>query len=331
MKRRPGFTLVELLVVIAIIGVLIGLLLPAVQKVREAANRTKCQNNLKQIGLAVHNHNEVFGSFPAGCSLTWGSWGWSPHGQILPFIEQDGLYRIINFTQGPYASVNAAALSQQPRIFICPSDAFAGSPNFWLGGSSFYGFTSYHPNAGTWVTATKWDGVFGPGADSAGGAPALPAVKIADILDGTSNTVCFAEVAIGPTGTNWPATPRTDCFNGGTVPSTVAGARAALVSKDWTTAGYAGGWSPPWRYRGYPWHEGNVWRNWYNHLLTPNSPCWQANGDWWQLVSPASSYHNSGANVVLCDGSVRYVGNDVDPNVWIAAGTRAGGETVSLP
>jgi prepilin-type processing-associated H-X9-DG protein len=249
----------------------------------------------------------------------------------LPYIEQDGLYKLITFTQGPYAGVNSAALAQQPRIFICPSDVFAGSPNFWQGGTAFYGFTSYHANAGTWVTATKWDGVFGPGADSAGGGPALPAVTIAEILDGTTNTVAFAEVALGPTGTNFPPAPRTDCFNAGSVPATVAGARAALVGKDWTTAGYAGGWSPPWRYRGYPWHEGNIWRNWYNHLLTPNSPCWLANGDFWQLVSPASSYHTSGVNVVFCDGSVHFVGEAIDPTVWMAFGTRAGGEVASMP
>jgi prepilin-type N-terminal cleavage/methylation domain-containing protein/prepilin-type processing-associated H-X9-DG protein len=330
---RRAFTLEELLVVIAIIGVLIGLLLPAVQKVREAANRTRCQNNLKQFGLAIHNFNQVQGTFPAGCSLAWANWGWSAHGQILPFIEQDGLYRTIDFTQGPYAGVNSTALAQQPKIFICPSDSFAGSPNFWQGGTAHYGFTSYHVNAGTWVTATKWDGVFGPAVDTPiSSAPPLPAVNISDIIDGTTNTVAFAEVALGPTGTNWPAAPRTDCFEvTGAVPSTVSGARTALATMNWSTAGYAGGWSPPWRYRGYPWHEANIWRNWYNHLLTPNSPCWRPNGDWWQLVSPASSYHNGGVNAAFCDGSVHFVADTVDPNVWMAYGTRAGGETATLP
>src|SRR5712692_3069036 len=87
---------------------------------------------------------------------------------------------------------------------------------------------------------------------------------------------------------------------------------------------------PPWRYRGYPWAEGNIWRGWYNHLLPPNSPCWRT-GDWWQLVSPASSFHTGGVNVLLADGSVRFIAESVSADVWHAAGTRAGGEALSLP
>jgi prepilin-type N-terminal cleavage/methylation domain-containing protein/prepilin-type processing-associated H-X9-DG protein len=329
---RTAFTLIELLVVIAIIGVLIGMLLPAVQKVREAANRAKCQNNLKQFGLAVHNFNDAYGAFPAGCSLAWGNWGWSPHGQILPHIEQDDLYRQLTITQGPYVGANTTYLTQQPKIFTCPSDPYVSGAALWQGSSATYGLTSYHANAGTWVTLTKWDGVFGPGVDSAGGAPALPAVRISDIADGTSNTVAFAEVCLGPDATNWPARDITDCFDGGTVSgANISAVRATLMAKNWKTASYAGGWSPPWRYRGYPWHEGNVWRNWYNHLLPPNSACWLANGDFWQLVSPATSYHIGGVNVVFCDGSVHFVSQAIDPDAWIAFGTRAGGETATLP
>ena len=323
--RRRGFTLIELLVVVAIIGVLIALLLPAVQKVREAAQRTSCTNNLKQLGLALHNFENVFGTFPTGCTLRWDQWGWSPQGQLLPYLEEDNLSRAIDFSRGPYDPVNVPFLAQRPKTFLCPSDPQQGV------GEPF-GYSSYHGNAGSWVYARDWDGVFGP-ALAYGGVPSLPAVRLAKITDGTSNTAAFAEVCNGP-GDGSAALPdrRTDCFEFG--PQTqqdLVAARAAFLARDWHTANYAGGWSPPWRYRGYPWHEGNIWRNWYNHLLPPNSPCWRPNDDWWQLVSPASSYHPGGVNVSLCDGSVRFVNEGVDPDAWLAAGTRDGGESLALP
>ena len=88
--------------------------------------------------------------------------------------------------------------------------------------------------------------------------------------------------------------------------------------------------SSVWRYRGYPWNEGNIWRNWYNHLLPPNSPCWRPNSDWWQLVSPASSFHPGGVNILMCDGSLRFTMETVDPDVWLATGTRMGNEPLVL-
>src|SRR3954451_8534359 len=101
-----------------------------------------------------------------------------------------------------------------------------------------------------------------------------------------------------------------------------------LKAMNWQTAQLAGpGWGGSgWRWRGYPWREGSIWRGGYTHLLPPNSPCWRTNGDWWQLVSPTTSFHPGGANVVLCDGSVRYVPENIDGAVWEAAGSRNGGE-----
>jgi prepilin-type N-terminal cleavage/methylation domain-containing protein/prepilin-type processing-associated H-X9-DG protein len=322
---RRAFTLIELLVVVAIIGVLIGLLLPAVQKVREAANRTTCTNNLKQLGIALHNFECIYRAFPAGCTLRWDQWGWSPHGQLLPFIEQDNLNKQIDFDRGPYDDVNLPALPQRPKIFLCPSDPEQGE-------TQPFGYTNYHPNAGSWVHARNWDGVFGT-AIAFEGVPSLVPVRFTEITDGTSNTAAFAEVCNGP---GEPASvgpgQRTDCFEfGPELTQDLPTARAAFLARDWRTASYAGGWSPPWRYRGYPWHEGNIWRNWYNHLLPPNRPCWRPNDDWWQLVSPASSWHPGGVNVLLCDGSVRFVRESVDPDAWLAAGTRNGAEAVPLP
>jgi prepilin-type processing-associated H-X9-DG protein len=322
-------------VVIAIIAVLIGLLLPAVQKVREAANRVTCANNLKQLGLALHNHHGTYQRFPAGCSLPWNRWGHSPNFQLLPFIEQENLYKIVDLNKGTYESDdNQRAIAQKPKLFLCPSDLQQGGSKTDLG--TVFGWTNYHGNAGTWVSISAWDGVFGTIDDvTFTGTPVrrarLAAVRIADITDGTSNTAAFAEVCNGPGVAGISPDKRTDCFNFGPLrATTLAAARAALQARDWRTADLVPFGSSVWRYRGYPWNEGNIWRNWYNHLLPPNSPCWRPNSDWWQLVSPASSFHPGGVNILMCDGSLRFTMETVDPDVWLATGTRMGNEPLVL-
>jgi prepilin-type N-terminal cleavage/methylation domain-containing protein/prepilin-type processing-associated H-X9-DG protein len=327
MNRRRAFTLIELLVVIAIIAVLIGMLLPAVQKVREAAARAKCQNNLKQMSLATMNFEGLKGVLPGGSATAIAYF--SPAAQILPHIEQAALYRQFDLTAGPFDSINPTAAAQRPTLFICPSEAN-------LNTQTPMGWGNYHANCGTWVLAARaWDGPFGPPpGDTANNTEALPGnavpiqpVRLLDISDGTSNTAMYAEVVNGLYDTTLPPSKIADCFTAGTITSaSLPAARAALQAMNWQTSSVVSGW----RYRGYPWSEGSAWRGWYNHLLPPNSPCWWPN-DWWAIVSPASSYHTGGANLCMCDGSVRFVADTIDPNVWTAAGSRNGGEPQQLP
>jgi prepilin-type N-terminal cleavage/methylation domain-containing protein/prepilin-type processing-associated H-X9-DG protein len=324
--RRAGFTLVELLVVIAIIGVLVALLLPAVQSAREAARRMQCGNNLKQLALATQNYHDSFLVFPSG-SLTSANFGPSPLVYLLPFIEQRNafdLYDPATHSGAGGSAVNDIPGKLRPKVFICPSEAN-------LRKDTVLGWTNYHSNYGTWVTGPekRWDGAFGPNF-AAGGGPRLERVRMADVTDGTSNTSQFADVCNGPAG--GPNDAKTDCFEvSGTLSTNHATARAALQAMNWKTAGVAGAWSPPWRWRGYPWREGSVWRTGFTHLLPPNSPCWRPNADWWQLISPTSSFHTNGSNVAFCDGSVRFINNSVNGAAWEAAGSRDGGETLSLP
>ena len=320
---RGGFTLVELLVVIAIIGVLVALLLPAVQAAREAARRTQCVNNLKQVCLALHNFESNFNRLPAGEHQPTTAGYLSPHALIANQFEQSGVYNRLDLNQGPFSAQNYAAAASQPKFLICPTDPFPGK-------KEYMGWTNYHSNAGTWAPLNGWDGVFGPTEDTAG-AKAIGPLKLGDITDGLSNTAAFAEVVNGAGNISRPAKSRFDCFDTGTNPTsgTLAAARASFVAGNWQTSSIP--WSGDWRWRGYPWTEGTVWRNWYNHIVPPNSPCWVPGGDFWRIVSPASSMHPSGANVAMTDGSVRFVTESVDADIWAAAGSRAGGEALQLP
>jgi prepilin-type N-terminal cleavage/methylation domain-containing protein/prepilin-type processing-associated H-X9-DG protein len=325
-RERLGFTLVELLVVIAIIGVLVALLLPAVQSAREASRRMSCSNNLKQLGLAVQNYHDTFQQFPSGC-LSSTLFGPSAHVYLLPFIEQQNvfdLYDPADHSGASTATVNDKPAKFRPKVYTCPSER---NPRL----DTVLGWTNYHTNHGTWVGTggKRWDGLFGPTFD-AGGAKGIQNIRMASVQDGTSHTAAFSEVCNGPVGGELDR--KTDCFEfSGSLSAVPATARATLQAQDWKSASSAGGWSPDWRWRGYPWREGSIWRNGYNHLLPPNSPCWRANGDWWQLISPASSFHPGGVNTAFCDGSVRLISDTVDGAAWEAAGSRDGSETAMLP
>jgi prepilin-type N-terminal cleavage/methylation domain-containing protein/prepilin-type processing-associated H-X9-DG protein len=338
LEPRPrGFTLVELLVVIAIIGILVALLLPAVQAAREAARRTSCTNNLKQLTLAILNYESARKYLPSGQLAEFafdppdkpGNY-FSVQTQILAYFEEENVQNLFDFKQYVYAeppeytAPNWTAANALPELRLCPTERQLGVPGDG-------GWTNYHANSGSWAHLKGWDGVFGT-VNDVEGIKALPPLRLSKIIDGTSHTAALAEVVNGlrPEGAVGPGAgdPLADCFEvgsnpfpngGGTQP--LAKIRSYFMNRDWKTASVP--WSGEWRDRGNPWTEGTMWRTWYNHLLPPNSTCWHV-GSWWKLLSPASSYHSGGVNVAMVDGSVDFVSTDIDVEVWTDMGTRAG-------
>ena len=329
-SRARAFTLIELLVVIAIIGVLVALLLPAVQAAREAARRAQCANNLKQIGLALHNYHATVGSFPVGFlvptftpppSTSPLQYRWSALAQMAPYLEQANLANSLNFQFPlaykpalasapfwPYYPENATAMGTQVATFLCPSDG-ATSPMIGSGP------TNYAFCAGTGVNggdATGADGVFILG----------PSISIAEILDGTSQTVMASEQLLGIAGPYSQTSPIP-------TPSPVNRAMARLAAGPLTDTACAAapkGWLLN---KGASWFDGNYLNTLYNHHEPPNSraaDCITYHNPGWKA---ARSLHPGGVNVLLGDGSSRFVKDSVSPSVWRALATRSGGEIVS--
>ncbi|MFO0819928.1 MAG: DUF1559 domain-containing protein [Pirellulales bacterium] len=312
-ERNAGFTLVELLVVIAIIGVLVALLLPAVQAAREAARRTQCNNNLKQLTLAVHNYHDVYQAFPFAYQQNI-----SHHARLLPYIEQTALYDTINFNL-PYTDpANLTALNARIAGFQCPSDPNLLPPS--LGGTN-----NYYGNMGTTILYQAPSTV--AGNSNFGFAPhngvysASQAVRFADVLDGTSNTAMFSEKNRGD-GSNALTTPASDTYQPGTYPATADQAMAdclAVNTQDLAKQGFSNVGAPWLR----PYHSTTV----YYHILPPNSrSCMFPPG---RIATTAGSRHPGGVLVSMTDGSVRFVAKTVNITTWRAMGTRDSGDIVS--
>jgi prepilin-type N-terminal cleavage/methylation domain-containing protein/prepilin-type processing-associated H-X9-DG protein len=327
--RRPkaAFTLIELLVVIAIIAILIGLLLPAVQKVREAAARTKCQNNLKQIGLALHNYHDSMGHFPLGMPDDDGrSWSWRV--RVLPYIEQDPALRALRADTGRFwlppnegsggngLNIDTVAQSECnggrvnagngiPRqllsVYACPSDSIPDRDEAGFAKANYCG------NSGSRTSWTRpgsdWDDCARVKGSTQNGMLLYSndnvnnwVVRLTAVSDGLSNTVAVGEVSVsrnvGP------------AINDGAYPA-------------WAGGNDDGGC--------------NGWRTAGNALRLMDATFHLNRRTGAESNASFGSQHTGGANFLLGDGSVRYLANGVDRNVYAAAASRTGGEVLQLP
>lgn len=309
MLRRRGFTLIELLVVIAIIAILIALLVPAVQKVREAAARVQCVNNLKQIGLALHNFHGTKKAFPLG---NWKPNSFSPHSQLLPYLEQGPLYKQIDFTQAYNAAVNAAPTAVSLSVFLCPADPQSSLPS-GFGGNNYvanYGNTIKWGQNGTVANGVFWHDTSTTGLGC----------RIGDITDGTSNTAAFSERRKGD-WSNSSVDPATDLVNPPGVNPATSDDAMNLCRSMFAT-------SPQWYSNfGSRWIQGQQ-DVMYSSPAPPNDPAcaYPQNGT---QNMPASSAHTGGVNLLLCDGSVRFVSSSVAIDTWRALATRNIGDVLA--
>jgi prepilin-type N-terminal cleavage/methylation domain-containing protein/prepilin-type processing-associated H-X9-DG protein len=351
-SRVSAFTLIELLVVIAIIAVLIGLLLPAVQKVRTAAARITSQNNLKQLALALHNYETAHGRLPgmqASSGMHGNSFGFSVHAQLLPYVEQENLHRLVDFRQPLFTGVWPVSLTLNPvqapaaatvvKLFLCPADG--QEPLFTTNaGGGVHAGTNYVVNLGSgrggpggttpngYDTRFKTDGLFHYG----------PGIKIAEIRDGTSNTMFMSQTLLGMNvHFTKPYADLTQEERERQVAS--LSGRGLFTGPSGANPGY--GASPPivdgdvllatsWRgNRGGSWIWGNATVNGFTAALPPNAkvPDATAHGMGWLS---ARSYFPGGVNVSMADGSVRFVRDEINIDTWRAMATRAGGESFTL-
>lgn len=325
---RKGFTLVELLVVIAIIGVLVALLLPAVQAAREAARRTACVNNLKQMGLALHSYHDVMLAYPSAGIYLPGSAsdGWSVQARILPFIEQSDLQNLIDWTR-TYDDQGHVAQVRVP-VYQCASEVNSRArPDPQPNDPNFMHFPlNYGANMGTWlvfdpVRQLGGDGVFCPNQMT----------NFASVLDGLSNTIVFSEVkAYTPylrdggnpnaVGALPPADPSQVAALGGNF-KTNSG-HTEWVDGRCHQTGFTG-WFPPQTVVPYP-TPGKIFDIDFNSSREGKS----VTNLTYALVT-SRSYHPNGVNSALADGSVKFTEKQIAPAIWRAMTTRAGDEAIA--
>ncbi len=304
--QRRGFTLIELLVVIAIIAILSSLVLPAVQQAREAARKTQCRNNLKQIGLALHNYYDSHQIFPPGQFAVPAHIGVSAISQLLPFFEQGDIYNLINFSL-PYTDPsNAAAVATRIPTLLCPSDindnltAYGGPTNYMA--TKGNGIIWLDPS-GTNVGFPEQDGVL----------YYQSRVTFQMVRDGTSKTAAFAERMLAD-GNNGVVSPIADVFFSPAFPTDPDNAIQVCNTVDITNLANQ---FP--LFMGAPWIDG---QHTYLHVNTPNT---RSCGFFVSLraTMPPSSYHPGGVHILLLDGSTRFVNDSINLATWRALGSRA--------
>ncbi|TWT34353.1 DUF1559 domain-containing protein [Blastopirellula retiformator] len=340
-RKNRGFTLVELLVVIAIIGVLIALLLPAVQQAREAARRMQCSNQLKQLGLALHNHHDTFGAFPPrGVANTNEPNGYAERvgGMIflLPFLEQNALADQIKnhgLMAPPPPWADFAPWKVRLDALLCPSDP--GVSHAAVGGVTTAPCNYRFSIGDSFTSLTSRDrrlrGMFNYGNEAR--------TSFRDVIDGTSNTVMMAERSVGTTG-KLVKQGHAPSISFATDPSACLAAVSTTNRNEYASSGSNRG--------SQRWNDGFAAFNAFSTVLPPNGPsCWTGtNENTVESLTSATSYHPGGVNVVLADASVRFIPETIDTGsttsaplttgespygVWGALGTIGGGESKQLP
>src|SRR5262245_10030204 len=336
--KRRGFTLIELLVVIAIIALLIALLLPAVQAAREAARRVQGTNNLKQMGLALHNYETAVGSLPMTMSLlgtgntVFYDTAWSAQARLLPYMEGNPLFNAANLSVFKEDPPNSTIISLTVAAFICPSEIKpqVSSHDYGLSGVVNYGMCG-----GDWFV---WGGFNGPYNRQAFGPNR--SLRLAAITDGTSNTLFAAEVKAYQASSNCRFTTLPSVNDPNNIPSPYADPFQVAPEYDngacstenqfefhteWSDGHvHAGGFTTAW-----PPNKAIIGKSFYPGMdLDLNGKNEENGGPTFSAIN-ARSYHPGGVNTLLGDGSVRFIKSTIDGMVWRSLGTVAGGEVVS--